>query len=195
MLCPATGLLIGQDYGILTGVIRDSLNQPVDLANVAILGTQEGTMTDTNGSFELRVPAGKSYTVVISCVGYRTEQTAVRMQPEETRERNITLQLDVRSLKEVSVSARQERASTFQRIDIEELNYMPTTTGRVEAIIKSQAGVSSNNELSSQYSVRGGNFDENLVYVNDFSTFRSTGRPEFCEFRPGLLGKILCRRI
>ncbi len=172
LLCPATGLLTAQDYGILKGVIRDSLDQPIDLANVAILGTQEGTMTDTDGSFDLRVPAGRSYTVVISCVGYRTEQIAVRMRPEETRERNITLQRDVRSLKEVSVSARQERASTFLRIDIEELNYMPTTTGRVEAIIKSQAGVSSNNELSSQYSVRGGSFDENLVYVNDIEIYR-----------------------
>ena len=55
---------------------------------------------------------------------------------------------------------------------MEDLNYMPTTTGKVEAIIKSQAGVSSNNELSSQYSVRGGNFDENLVYVNDIEIYR-----------------------
>jgi hypothetical protein len=78
----------------------------------------------------------------------------------------------VRLLNEVSVSARQERASTFQRIDVEDLTYMPTTTGKVEAIIKSQAGVSSNNELSSQYSVRGGNFDENLVYVNDIEIYR-----------------------
>ena len=88
------------------------------------------------------------------------------------RNRTISLQQDVRSIKEVSVSARQERASTFHRIDVEELNYMPTTTGKVEAIIKSQAGVSSNNELSSQYSVRGGNFDENLVYVNDIEIYR-----------------------
>ncbi len=77
-----------------------------------------------------------------------------------------------RSLKEVSVTTRQERASTFQRIDVEDLTYMPSTTGKVEAIIKSQAGVSSSNELSSQYSVRGGNFDENLVYVNDIEIYR-----------------------
>ncbi|MCK5135083.1 MAG: TonB-dependent receptor [Bacteroidales bacterium] len=167
-----TGLLIGQEYGVLTGVIRDSLDQPVDLVNVAILGTQEGTMTDTNGSYELNIPAGHSYTVVISCVGYHTEQFAMRMKPGQTLERSVVLRRDIRSLKEVSVSARQERASTFHRIDIKELNYMPTTTGKVAAIIKSQAGVSSNNELSSQYSVRGGNFDENLVYVNDIEIYR-----------------------
>jgi len=94
------------------------------------------------------------------------------LQPGESQERKISLQRDVRSINEVSVSARQERASTFHRIDVEELNYMPTTTGKIAAIIKSQAGVSSNNELSSQYSVRGGNFDENLVYVNDIEIYR-----------------------
>jgi len=105
-------------------------------------------------------------------VGYRTKQFGVRLGTGESRQQDITLLRDVRAIREVSVSARQERGSTFQRIDVEDLNYMPTTTGRVENIIKSQAGVSSNNELSSQYSVRGGNFDENLVYVNDVEIYR-----------------------
>jgi len=105
-------------------------------------------------------------------VGYRTKQFGVRLGTGESRQQDITLLRDVRAIREVSVSARQERGSTFQRIDVEDLNYMPTTTGRVETIIKSQAGVSSNNELSSQYSVRGGNFDENLVYVNDVEIYR-----------------------
>lgn len=164
--------LSGQDFGVLSGTISDSLDQPVELANVSLLGTSEGTMTDDGGNYELKIPAGHSYTVVVSCVGYMTEQFAVRLQPDEVKRRDVALKRDVRALKEVSVSARQERASTFHRIDVEELNYMPTTTGKVEAIIKSQAGVSSNNELSSQYSVRGGNFDENLVYVNDIEIYR-----------------------
>ena len=172
LLILTSSLIIGQEYGLLTGSVRDSVGDPVDLANVALLGTQEGTMTMADGTFELEIPAGRSYTVVISCVGYRTKQFAIRLQSGETQERSLALQRDVRSIKEVSVSARQERASTFHRIDVEELNYMPTTTGKVAAIIKSQAGVSSNNELSSQYSVRGGNFDENLVYVNDIEIYR-----------------------
>ena len=172
LLILTSSLIIGQEHGLLTGSVRDSVGDPVDLANVALLGTQEGTMTRADGTFELEIPAGRSYTVVISCVGYRTKQFAIRLQSGETQERSLALQRDVRSIKEVSVSARQERASTFHRIDVEELNYMPTTTGKVAAIIKSQAGVSSNNELSSQYSVRGGNFDENLVYVNDIEIYR-----------------------
>jgi hypothetical protein len=162
----------GQDTGTLEGSIMDSIGDPVEFANVAIQGTQQGTMTKPDGSYSLEVPSGRSYTVIISCVGYQTKQFAVRLGEGESRQQDLTLQRDIRALREVSVSARQERGSTFQRIDVEDLNYMPTTTGRVETIIKSQAGVSSNNELSSQYSVRGGNFDENLVYVNDVEIYR-----------------------
>jgi hypothetical protein len=171
LTCSLAGLT-AQESGLLIGTVKDSIGDPVDVANVALLGTQSGTMTDLDGSFDLEIPAGKSFTVVVSCVGYQTLQFAVRLQPGERQVREITLQRDVRALQEVSVTRRQERASTFQRIDLEDLNYMPTTTGRVEAIIKSQAGVSSSNELSSQYSVRGGNFDENLVYVNDVEIYR-----------------------
>ncbi|MFH0759644.1 MAG: TonB-dependent receptor [Bacteroidota bacterium] len=167
-----TAWLDGQEQGILTGTVKDSLGDPIELANVALLGTGEGTMTNQNGTFQMDIPAGRSYTVVVSCVGYRTEEFAVRLQNGETREMHVSLSTDVRSIQEVSVSARQERASTFQRIDVEDLTYIPATTGKVEAIIKSQAGVSSNNELSSQYAVRGGNFDENLVYVNDIEIYR-----------------------
>jgi hypothetical protein len=162
----------GQDTGILDGSVRDSIGDPVEFANVSLQGTQVGTMTQPDGSYTLEVPSGRSYTVIISCVGYRTKQFGVRLDAGESRQQDISLLRDVRSIREVSVSARQERGSTFQRIDVEDLNYMPTTTGRVETIIKSQAGVSSSNELSSQYSVRGGNFDENLVYVNDIEIYR-----------------------
>jgi len=162
----------GQDTGVLEGSISDSIGMPVEFANVALQGTPHGTMTTPDGSYTLSVPSGRSYTVIISCVGYRSKQFAVRLDPGGSRKQDITLERDVRALREVSVSARQERGSTFQRIDVEDLNYMPTTTGRVETIIKSQAGVSSNNELSSQYSVRGGNFDENLIYVNDVEIYR-----------------------
>ncbi len=172
LLLPFSGLLRGQEKGILTGSVKDSIGDPIELANVALLGTGDGTMTDKNGVFQMEIPTGRSYTAVVSCVGYRTEQFAVRLQAGETRELHVSLSRDVRSIQEVSVSARQERASTFQRIDVEDLTYMPSATGKVEAIIKSQAGVSSGNELSSQYAVRGGNFDENLVYVNDIEIYR-----------------------
>ena len=105
-----SAFLIGQETGVLTGMIRDSLDQPVELANVALLGTQEGTMTDAAGSFELEIPAGRSFTVVVSCVGYMTYQFAVRIREGESLHRIVNLRTDVRSIREVSVTTRQERA-------------------------------------------------------------------------------------
>ncbi|PID91211.1 MAG: TonB-dependent receptor [Bacteroidetes bacterium] len=162
----------GQGEGLLSGIVRDSLGSPVDLANISLLGTQTGTMSDASGQYSLAIPAGRPFTLVVSCVGYQREQFSIRLKDGERQNKDIVLHRDVRTLQEVAVSARQERASTFQRIDIQDLNYLPSTTGKVEAIIKSQAGVSSNNELTAQYSVRGGNFDENLVYVNDIEIYR-----------------------
>jgi iron complex outermembrane receptor protein len=68
LLWISCGVLIGQEYGTLTGTVRDSVGEPVELANVALLGTSEGTMTNPEGSFRLRIPAGRSFTVVVSCV-------------------------------------------------------------------------------------------------------------------------------
>ncbi|MCA1746428.1 MAG: TonB-dependent receptor, partial [Bacteroidales bacterium] len=145
---------------------------PVDLANVALLNSREGTMTGPDGTYSITVPSDREVEVVFSCIGFESRRQTVMLKKGERREINIILRQDITSIGEISISARQERASTFQRISVADLEYMPSTTGKIEAIIKSQAGVSSNIELSSQYSVRGGNFDENLVYVNDIEIYR-----------------------
>jgi hypothetical protein len=165
-------ILSAQDHAFVYGYIRDSTYHPIDLANVALLNSREGTMTTKNGYYEISIPSQKYMVLVISCVGYDSHREYITLEPGERLELSVVLKQDVTTLSEVSVSARQERASTFQRIDVADIEYMPSTTGKIESIIKSQAGVSSNNELSSQYSVRGGNFDENLVYVNDIEIYR-----------------------
>ncbi|HYW94151.1 MAG TPA: TonB-dependent receptor plug domain-containing protein, partial [Bacteroidales bacterium] len=110
--------------------------------------------------------------IVVSCIGFRTKSSEITLQEGEQKELDFVLQTEVREFDEVSVSARQERATTLRTIDIKSMNMMPTANGSVESIIKTLPGVSSNNELSSQYSVRGGNYDENLVYVNDIEIYR-----------------------
>ena len=167
-----SGPLSAQEEAMVYGTVTDSLGRPIELANITVMGSNEGTMTNSSGAYELSVTSGKNLTLVYSCVGYQTRQTYLALEAGERRELDIWLRTDVTSLEEISVSARQDKGTTFQRINVDALTYMPTTTGRIEAIIKSQAGVSSNNELSSQYSVRGGNFDENLVYVNDIEIYR-----------------------
>ncbi len=164
--------LLAQDGAMIYGTVRDSSEQPVDLANIALLNSKEGTMTGPDGSFTLAVPSDREVEIIFSSIGFESRTQTVMLKKGESKEINIILRQDITSIGEISISARQERASTFQRISVADLDYMPSTTGKIEAIIKSQAGVSSNNELSSQYSVRGGNFDENLVYVNDIEIYR-----------------------
>lgn len=170
--CLLTGTMFAQERAVVFGTVADSVGQPIELANISVMGSGEGTMTNERGTYEFTVPSGRNLTVVISCVGYESQQTYIALEPGERKKMDIRLKQDVTSLEEISVSARQDKATTFQRINVDALTYMPSTTGSLEAIIKSQAGVSSNNELSSQYSVRGGNFDENLVYVNDIEIYR-----------------------
>ena len=164
--------VIAQGDAVVFGIVRDSAAQPVDLANISILNSREGTMTGPDGSFSIKVPSNRQTEIIISCIGFEPRRQTVMLKKGERKELNVILRQDITSIGEISISARQERASTFQRISVSDLEYMPSTTGKVEAIIKSQAGVSSNNELSSQYSVRGGNYDENLVYVNDIEIYR-----------------------
>jgi hypothetical protein len=164
--------LLAQEGAIVYGTVMDSTRKPIDLANVALLNSREGTMTGPDGSFTIAVIPDREVEIIFSCIGFESRTQTVMMKKGERREINMILRQDITSIGEISISARQERASTFQRISVADLEYMPSTTGKIEAIIKSQAGVSSNNELSSQYSVRGGNFDENLVYVNDIEIYR-----------------------
>jgi len=166
----ASGLkAYSQEY--LRGRIADEENNPVFLANVSIEGLPAGTMTENDGEFVLKLPRQRNFTLVISCIGYKPMKIPyAEIQDQEFIE--ITLETEVTDIKEVSVSTRREYATTLRHIDISAMSLVPGTEGSVESLIKSLPGVSSNNELSSQYSVRGGNFDENLVYVNDVEIYR-----------------------
>ncbi len=129
-------------------------------------------MTNAGGTYDLSVPAEQELEVVISCVGYKSQKLFVALAPGDLKILDIELEKDITEIEEVSVSARQERATSFRSIDVNSIALLPNTTGSIETVIKTLPGVSSNNELSSQYSVRGGNYDENLIYVNDIEIYR-----------------------
>ncbi|MFC2080277.1 carboxypeptidase-like regulatory domain-containing protein [Bacteroidota bacterium] len=167
-----SSIAFSQKQATIIGFVGDSLGVGIDLANIAVVQTNSGTMSNANGYFELSVPSDSDLELVISCIGYNQERVRINVTDGEIKELKLVLTQDVTSIGAVSISARQDRVSTFQRIDVRNMEFMPSATGKIEALIKSQAGVSSNNELSSQYSVRGGNFDENMVYVNDIEIYR-----------------------
>ena len=150
------------------GRVTDNENLPISDASAALLGTTVGTLTDEDGRFSLEV---KSDTAIlsVSMLGYTEERFKITKLSGYLR---IRLQEDDIVLDSVSVVAQRKQSNSVVLIDVSNMRNVPTVTGGVEGLIKSQSGVVSTNELSQQYSVRGGSYDENSVYVNGIEIFR-----------------------
>jgi hypothetical protein len=172
LICLPLNLLAQEKTATIFGKISDPEGKPVFAAGIRIAGTDRGTMTNEEGLFELTVPAEIDIQINISCLGYKQTDEKIKVIPGGRTEINRTLEIAVKTLEEVSVSEEMDRTRSITRINIKTLDNLPSTTGGVEAILKTLPGVVSTSELSSQYSVRGGSFDENLVYVNDIEVFR-----------------------
>jgi hypothetical protein len=180
----------------IRGIVTDSTDHPIETVSISLLNTPSGTYTNRDGSYSLNIPTdGNEYTVVFSHIGFRTERRKIKCnQPEIVI--NITMYEDVTSIREVTVnSGREIIAAPLMRIPVKDIHLLPSASGSFEAILKTMPGVSSNNELTSQYSVRGGNFDENLVYVNDVEIFRPflirSGQQEGLSFiNPDLISSV-----
>ena len=165
--------LFGQrNNATIKGIIKDSYRKPLDMVNIALKEFPLGTSSNRKGEFILRIPAKKNIIIIYSSLGYLSVLDTIFADNEENIFRNITLQTTDMQLSEVVVT-NQRIGDGITRIDSKLLNYLPNAgSGAVESMLKTLPGVSTNNELSSQYSVRGGNFDENLVYVNDIEVYR-----------------------
>lgn len=164
------GYSYSQGIATVEGIIIDEIDRPVEDASVFIKGSVKGVFTDKTGYFKLDIPSDKSVTLRISHAKFKTKVLKVRLAEDETR--NLNLKFKFRSLGPVTIVGRQKSGviDEFVVIDGTEI---ATTSGNFEDIIKSGGlGVSSANELSSGYNVRGGNFEENLIYVNDIEVYR-----------------------
>ena len=157
----------------LVGKVVDVDGQPLELVNIALRDYPIGTSTNRRGEFLLRIPARRDITVVFSSMGYVTLVKSIQAGTEERVTMNVTLSRSTTEIGEVNVTENRRNSGGLERIDPRLTSNLSTAGGgAVETLIKTLPGVSSNNELSSQYSVRGGNFDENLVYVNDIEIYR-----------------------
>ena len=161
-----------ESKGLLYGKVTDEQSMPIDLANVAVQGLSLGVTTDSKGRYELSVPSDTTLTVSISFVGYQLVQRTVKLAKGEKRKLDVTLSSTSMSLPDAVISDRAIDASSLTRLDAKQATLLPSMGGGIENLIKTLPGVISNNELSSQYTVRGGNFDENLVYVNGIEIYR-----------------------
>lgn len=173
LLATAGHLLAQSNNATVFGRVTNNNGEVIDLVNVSLKGFPIGTATNKKGEYLLRIPARRQVTLVFSIVGYETVQRELKAGEEQRLELNISLQESTEQLDEVKVTRHRRTQGNMTRIDPSFTNNLPhATSNGVEALIKTLPGVSSNNELSSQYSVRGGNFDENLVYVNDIEIYR-----------------------
>ena len=158
--------------GIISGIVKGTENQPLQFVNIAVKGTTAGVTTGKDGRFELSVPANQEIVILFSYIGYEKDSITVRLKQNEQKNLDHTLQPSSTQLESIEIRDQQLRTNTFSRLDPKVLTFIPTINASVEDLIKTMPGVSSRNELSSQYSVRGGNYDENLVFVNDIEIYR-----------------------
>jgi hypothetical protein len=139
--------------------------------SIVILGKQNGVVSSDSGTFRIKVPAEKAFGLVFSFSGYHEEQKNFFISEHEQEQITVKLVRTGKTLQTVVIGDQKERTETgLVKINPKNATILPSATGGVEALIKILVG--SNNELTSQYSVRGGNYDENLIYINDFEIFR-----------------------
>lgn len=161
-----------QNTATVYGKVRTDKGLAIDLVNIAIAGYPGGTMTDKKGNYVLQVPADTTFTLVFSHLEYKLVRKTIRLKKGERRKLHIKAIPNVTLLQRVDIRNDEKRHSNITRLNPKVIESLPSTSGGVEALIKTLPGVVSNNELSSQYSVRGGNFDENLIYVNDIEIYK-----------------------
>lgn len=179
----------------ISGRVIDNEDKPIEFGTVQIKGTSIGTNTDLDGKYTLTVAEKDTIDVVFSCIGFKTiERRLIDAKGDVTL--NARLYTDSQILDEVQVEGFRSNINGMQTFDTESFKLSPDVSGgSVESIIATMPGVNSNNEMSSQYSVRGGSFDENSVYINGVEIYRpqlmKSGQQEGLSIiNPDMVGNI-----
>jgi hypothetical protein len=154
------------------GNVRDVENNPLELVSVTVKGAILGAVTNEKGYYSMNINTGDSVVLVFSCLGYNRQERIIPQLSQDMR-LNVKMSNMTFDLGGVSVTSSRRQTDMMEAIDAGRIKTLPDPSGgSIESLVVTYAGVSSNNELSSQYSVRGGNYDENIVYVNGLEVFR-----------------------
>ncbi len=176
------------------GKVSDESKQPIEMVSVSVKNAIRGTATDSNGNYEIKNGPQDSLTLVFSSIGYITEEHTVPCTQDYAL--LVTLTTTAHQIETVTIEEDRKESVRMNKLDAKASQVVPDASGSgVEALISTFTGVSSTNEMSSQYSVRGGNFDENLVYVNGIEVYRPllirSGQQEGLSFiNPALVSNI-----
>lgn len=179
----------------ISGKILDQEDKPIEFGTVRIAGTAVGTNTNLDGAYTLSIAPRDTLELIYSAIGYRTvKRTLIDAKGELTI--NVKMLPEDHMLDEVQVQGYRPNSQGMQHVDVDNLRVSPDVSGgSVESVIGTMAGVVQNNEMSSQYQVRGGSFDENSVYINGIELYRpqliSNGQQEgLSVINPDMVGAI-----
>ena len=171
LLLLLTAIEVSAQQFTLSGRVVDEEGKAVELATVSCLEQGAVTMANLQGDYSLKLQSADSVVVKFSMVGYQTRQRVLH-KPKGNQRLVVTL-YPMKALDELVVTERRRQTTGTEQLDAKDLRQTPSTTGNaVEELVQQQAGVSTHNELSSQYNVRGGSFDENSVYINNVEVYR-----------------------
>ncbi len=179
----------------ITGKVIDQEEKPIEFATVRIAGTSIGTNTDLKGNYDLTVAAKDTIEVIYSCIGFKNvNRKLIDAKGDITI--NVKMATESTELAEIEVTGFRQNINGMQSFDTESFKLSPDVSGgSVEAMLATMPGVNSSNEMSSQYSVRGGSFDENSVYINGTEVYRPqlvrSGQQEGLSIiNPDMVGNI-----
>ena len=186
--------MIAQTF-TLKGKVIDEEGKPVEFASVSCVAQGKATVTSLKGEYNLTLHSADSVVIRYSMLGYHTKKR-VLIKPRGTQTLQVVLYASSNTLDEVNVQGQKIQSGQLEDLNTKALKHTPSTTGNaVEELLQSQAGVSTHSELSSQYNVRGGSFDENSVYINNVEVFRPflvrSGQQEGLSIiNPDMVGNI-----
>lgn len=179
----------------ITGLITDENNEPLEFATVRIEGTAIGTTSGLDGRYTVSAPDADTIRVIYTCIGYDDARRKL-IDAKDSATINVKMTPKTYQLQGVEVTEIQKQTSAIQKIDASSYKLAPDVSGNgIESMITTMAGVTSGNEMSSQYSVRGGSYDENCVYINGIEVYRpqlvSSGQQEGLSIiNPDMVGAV-----
>jgi hypothetical protein len=162
--------LVAQKTTILKGTVKNNLKQGIE--KVSIKYGKTGTVTNSDGTYQIRIPLDEEITIIFSHVSYQNFTKKITIKSRNVLRFSPILILKTEKLKEIVVQDKRKQASGITSIDVQKTKNIIGPNAGVENVLMTLPGVNNNNELSTQYNVRGGNFDENLVYVNGIEVYR-----------------------
>ena len=183
---------------VVHGKVTDETGAPMDMVHIRLSRGSIGTLSNFKGEYDLRVGKNDTLRIIFTSLGYKREERVVNTNVKDGEKVSLNVQMmpNTAVINDVEVVARQRNNNGVEKIGTNGLKRTPTASGNaVEDLLGTMAGVTINNEMSSQYSVRGGSFDENLVYVNGIEIYRpqliSSGQQEGLSFiNSSMVGSI-----